>query len=116
MLLGTGVPAAPARIRAWPDGFLPLAIVTNGVVLRSAFAAAAIPAGWFALRVAVPLILAARGWSPLGVGLVLAPSALLGLLMPRVTVGSCPGGVRTAPSPWRVRSLWWRCSSLRWAR
>jgi MFS family permease len=85
VLLTTGVPAALARIRARPDGFLPRVIVTNGVVLRSAFAAAAIPAGWFALLVAVPLVLTARGWSPLGVGLVLAPSALLGLLMPRVT-------------------------------
>lgn len=85
LLLATGVPAALARIRARPDGFLPRVIVTNGVVLRSAFAAAAIPAGWFALLVAVPLVLAARDWSPLGIGLVLAPSALLGLLMPRVT-------------------------------
>ncbi|MGH3977434.1 MAG: MFS transporter, partial [Pseudonocardiaceae bacterium] len=85
VLLATGVPAALARIRARPDGFLPRAIVTNGVVLRSAFAAAAIPAGWFALLVAVPLVLAARGWSPLGIGLVLVPSALLGLLMPHVT-------------------------------
>ncbi|MFN2496926.1 MAG: MFS transporter [Pseudonocardiaceae bacterium] len=85
VLLGTGVPAALARIRTRPDGFLPRAIVTNGVVLRSAFAAAAIPAGWFALLIAVPLVLAAQGWSPLGIGLVLAPSALLGLLMPRVT-------------------------------
>jgi MFS family permease len=85
VLVVTGVPAALARIRARPDGFLPRAIVTNGAVLRSAFAAAAIPSGWFALLVAVPLILAARGWSPVGVGLVLAPSALLGLLMPRIT-------------------------------
>ncbi len=84
-LLTTGVPATLVWIRARPEGFLPRAIVTNGVVLRSAFAAAAIPAGWFALLVAVPLALAARGWTPLGIGLVLAPSALLGLLMPRVT-------------------------------
>ncbi|MGH3961846.1 MAG: MFS transporter [Pseudonocardiaceae bacterium] len=81
VLLVAGVPATLARIRARPDGFLPRAIVTNGVVLRSAFAAAAIPAVWFA----VPLVLAARGWSPLGVGPVLVPSALLGLLMPHVT-------------------------------
>ncbi len=85
VLLATGVPAALARIQARPDGFLPRVIVTNGVVLRSAFAAAAIPAGWFALLVAVPLVLAAQGWSPLDIGLVLAPSALLGLLMPYVT-------------------------------
>lgn len=85
VLLVTGVPAALARIRARPDGFLPRAIVTNGVVLRSAFAAAAIPAGWFALLIAVPLVLSARGWSPLGVGLVLVPSALISLFMPRLT-------------------------------
>ncbi|MGH3874355.1 MAG: MFS transporter [Pseudonocardiaceae bacterium] len=97
VLLATGVPAALARIRARPDGFLPRAIVTNGVVLRSAFAAAAIPAGWFALLVAVPLVLAAHGWSPLGVGLVLVPAALLGLLMPRVTGWVLPrwGAART---------------------
>jgi len=59
--------------------------VTNGVVLRSAFAAAAIPAGWFALLVGVPLVLAARGWSPLGMGLVIVPSALLSPFMPYVT-------------------------------
>jgi MFS family permease len=97
VLLATGVPAALARIQARPDGFLPRVIVTNGVVLRSAFAAAAIPAGWFALLVAVPLVLAAQGWSPLGIGLVLAPSALLGLLMPYVTRRVLPrwGACRT---------------------
>ena len=97
VLLATGVPAALARIQARPDGFLPRVIVTNGVVLRSAFAAAAIPAGWFALLVAVPLVLAAQGWSPLGIGLVLVPSALLGLLMPRVTGRVLPrwGAART---------------------
>jgi hypothetical protein len=71
--------------------------VTKGVAPRSAFAAAAIPVGWFALLVAVPLLLATRGWSPLGVGLVLAPSVLLGLLMPRS--GSCE-----RPRRWTSRS------------
>jgi MFS family permease len=85
VLLVMGVPATIARIRARPEGFLPRSIVTNGAVLRSAFAAAAIPAGWFALLVALPLILTARGWSPLSIGLVLVPSALLSLLMPYVT-------------------------------
>jgi predicted MFS family arabinose efflux permease len=85
VLLSTGVPAALARIRVRPHGFLPREIMTNGAVLRSAFAAAVIPAGWFALLVALPLMLAAHGWSPLGIGLILVPSALLGLLMPRVS-------------------------------
>ncbi len=85
MLLGAGVPAVVARVRARPDGFLPRGVITNSVVLRSAAAGAVVPAGWFALLVAVPTALAARGWTPLGVGLVMAPSALAALVMPRVT-------------------------------
>lgn len=84
-LLALGIPAVVARIRARPDGFLPRSIVTNTVVLRSAFAAAAVPAGWFALLIAVPTVLAAQGWSPLGIGLVLVPSAAAALTMPRIT-------------------------------
>jgi ABC-type uncharacterized transport system permease subunit len=35
--------------------FLPREIVTNGTVLRSAFATAAVPASWFALLLGVPV-------------------------------------------------------------
>ncbi|HKR48470.1 MAG TPA: MFS transporter [Pseudonocardiaceae bacterium] len=97
LLLATGVPATLLWIRARPDGFLPRTIVTNGVVLRSAFASASLPAGWFALLVAVPLVLAARGWTPLGMGLILAPPALLGLIIPSVARWILPrwGAART---------------------
>lgn len=96
-LLAVGAPAAIAWVRARPDGFLPRAVVTNGVVLRSAVAAAAVPAGWFALLVAVPIALAARGWTPLQVGLVLVPSAVVALAMPRLTAAVLPrlGSART---------------------
>lgn len=85
VLLGAGIPAVVAWIRVRPDGFLPRAVITNSVVVRGAMAGAVIPAGWFALLVAVPTELAARGWSPLAIGLLMAPSALAALLMPRVT-------------------------------
>jgi len=89
-LLALAAPALVVWVRARPNGFLPRAVVTNGVVLRHSFAAAAVPAGWFALLVAVPLALAERGWSPLGVGLVLVPSAFAALVMPRATGALLP--------------------------
>lgn len=85
VLLVVGVPAAAARVRARPDGFLPREIITNGTVLRSAFAAAAIPAAWFALLLGVPLAAASWGWSPIATGALLLPSAVVGLVAPRLS-------------------------------
>lgn len=84
-LLVLGIPAVTARIRSRPGGFLPRSVMTNGDVLRSACAAAAIPAGWFALLIAVPTVLVGQGWSALGIGFVLVPSAVAALAMPRIT-------------------------------
>lgn len=83
-LLLVGVPATAVHVRARPDGFLPREIVTNGTVLRSAFATAAVPASWFALLLGVPLAAASWGWSPLRTGVLLVPSAVIGFLSPRV--------------------------------
>ena len=69
-------------MRRQPDGFLPREIVTNGTVLRSAFATAAVPASWFALLLGVPLAAASWGWTPLHTGLLLVPSAVIGFLSP----------------------------------
>jgi MFS family permease len=85
LLLALAVPAATARVRMRPQGFLPRAVVTDPVVVRSALAAAAIPAAWFALLVAVPAVLAARGWDPLSIGIALVPSAVTGFLAPKVS-------------------------------
>lgn len=84
VLLGLGVPAAAARVRHRPEGFLPLAVVREPVVVRSALAASSVPAAWFALLIAVPAVLALRGWSPLHIGLALVPSAVTGFLAPRL--------------------------------
>jgi MFS family permease len=58
--------------------------VREPVVVRSALAASAVPAAWFALLIAVPAVLAAHGWTPLQVGLALVPSAVTGFLAPRL--------------------------------
>ena len=84
VLIALGVPAVTLWVRRRPHGFLPLSVIRNPMVVRSALAASAIPAAWFALLIAIPAVLIADGWTPLGVGLVLVPSAVAGLLAPAV--------------------------------
>lgn len=85
VLLVLGAPVTARRVRRRPDGFLPLVVVTDPAVVRSATAAAAVPAAWFGLLIAVPAVLVADGWEPWQVGLLLVPSALVALVVPRVT-------------------------------
>ncbi len=83
-LMALGVPAVVAWTRRRPDGFLPVEVVRNATVVRSALAAAAVPAAWFALLVGVPAVLVGEGWEPWQVGMLLVPSAVLALLTPRL--------------------------------
>ncbi|MDP3894909.1 MFS transporter [Nocardioides sp.] len=83
LLLLLGTPAVAAQVRRRPHGFLPLAVIRNGTVVRSALAASAVPAAWFALLIAAPAVLIGDGWEPWQVGLLLVPSAGVGLLTPR---------------------------------
>jgi MFS family permease len=84
-LLAVGAPGVTAQVRKRPHGFLPRSVIGNPAVVRSALAAAAIPAAWFAQLVAVPAILVGDGWEPYQVGLLLVPSAAIALLVPRLT-------------------------------
>jgi MFS family permease len=95
VLLGLGLPAAIAQVRRRPEGFLPHAVVREPVVVRSALAASAVPAAWFALLIAVPAVLAMHGWTALHIGLALVPSAATGLLAPRL---AAPLLVRLRPA------------------
>ena len=79
-----GIPAVTAWVRRRPHGFLPAEVIRNPVVVRSALAAGAVPAAWFALLIAVPAVLVADGWEPWQVGVALIPSAVTGLLAPRI--------------------------------
>jgi len=73
--------AAPA-CRWWvdrhPSGFLPHAILTEPGVVMPALAASGVAAVWFALLVAVPVMLDAAGWSAVLIGAAVLPGALLG--------------------------------------
>lgn len=82
-LLLLGAPLTVRHVRRHPDGFLPRAVATSRVVVLSSLVAATIPAAWFGLLVAVPAVLADRGWSPLGIGVLLVPSAITGLVASR---------------------------------
>jgi MFS family permease len=79
-----GVPAVAAWVRRRPEGFLPVEVIRNAVVVRSALAAGAVPAAWFALLIAVPAVLVGHGWEPWQVGVALLPSAAVALLAPRI--------------------------------
>ena len=84
LLLVLGTPAVGWWVRRRPHGFLPVSVLRNATVVRSSVAAAAVPAAWFALLIAVPAVLVADGWEPWQVGVALLPSAVTGLLAPRL--------------------------------
>lgn len=83
VLVLMGAPLVAQRVRRRPHGFLPRAVLRNGRVVRSALAAASVPASWFALLIAVPAVLVNAGWEPWEVGLLLMPSAGIALFVPR---------------------------------
>jgi len=83
-LMVVGTPLVALRVRHRPHGFLPLAVIRNGTVVRSALAAAAVPAAWFAMLVGVPAVMLDAGWEAYEVGFLLLPSAVVALFVPRV--------------------------------
>ncbi len=95
-LIVLGAPAVAWWVRRRPHGFLPMSVIRNPAVVRSALAAAAVPAAWFALLIAVPAVLVGEGWQPWLVGVALLPSAVTGLLAPRV---AGPLLTRVGPGP-----------------
>ncbi|MFL6004600.1 MAG: MFS transporter [Nocardioides sp.] len=83
LLVMVGGPLVALWVRRRPDGFLPLEVIGNQTVVRSAVAAAAVPAAWFAQLVGVPVVLVGAGWEPWQVGALLVPSAAFALFVPQ---------------------------------
>lgn len=96
-LIVIGAPSVALWVRRRPHGFLPRSVIRNPEVVRSALAAAAVPAAWFALLIAVPAVLVGQGWEPWLVGVALLPSAVTGLLAPRLA-GPLLDRIGAAPS------------------
>ena len=84
LLLVVGGPAVAVWVRRRPDGFLPIDVVRNLTVVRSAVAAGAVPAAWFAQLVGVPVVMVHAGWESWQVGALLLPSVVVALLVPRL--------------------------------
>lgn len=83
VLFVLGTPAVAFQVRRRPHGFLPLDVIRNATVVRSAVAAASVPASWFAVLVGVPAVLVDAGWAAWEVGVLLLPSAVVALFVPR---------------------------------
>lgn len=99
VLLAVGVPVAITRIRVRPHGFLPVPVLRNGEIMRSAFAGLALLAAYFAMLFAAPELLSAnRGWEPVQIGLALLPAALTAAIVSRLAGRAGPrvGQFRTA--------------------
>ncbi len=79
------MPAVRATVRRRPDGFLPVEVIRNSTVVRSAVAASSVPAAWFAMLIALPAVLLSAGWEAWEVGLAMVPSAVGALVVPQVT-------------------------------
>jgi MFS family permease len=98
-LLAVGAPIAALRVRARPDGFLPMAVLRNGEIMRAAVAGLSLLAAYFAMLLAAPELLAEmHGWVPLQIGFVLLPAAVVGAVASRWAgrVGPRIGQFRTA--------------------
>ena len=86
LALAAGAALLLARhVRRMPEGFLPLAIVRDRVLLLSAGAALPLLAAYFGLLLAIPQVLTdEQGWGPFRIGLALLPAAAAGSLASRV--------------------------------
>lgn len=78
------VPLVVIRSRRGEHVFLPSTVLMNHRLVRTCLITGTVPAAWFALLVAVPSRLGEHGWEPATVGLVLLPSTVVALAVPRV--------------------------------
>lgn len=77
-------PLVVRRSHRASDVFLPASVLLNRRLLRVCLVAGVIPAAWFALLVAVPTELGGHGMAPVEVGVVLLPSTIVALAVPRM--------------------------------
>lgn len=79
-LLILTLPTLIIWVKRNPSGFLPHSIYRNREAMRATFATISIPAAWFSTLVAVPIYLNSQGLEPIEIGIVVAPSGLIGFL------------------------------------
>lgn len=74
------LPALLIWVKSHPTGFLPISVYKNREAMRATFATISIPAAWFSTLVAVPIYLNSQGLEPIEIGIIVAPSGLIGFL------------------------------------
>ncbi|WP_185995923.1 MFS transporter [Nocardioides campestrisoli] len=79
-LVLAGLPLVVRQVRRRPSGFLPRAVLERPEVLAGAVGASSATVAYFGLLVVVPAVLVGEGWGPVGVGLLMLPGAVLGVL------------------------------------
>lgn len=85
LLLAGGAAGLAAHVARRPDGFLPRAVLANLALVRVSLAGLTLLAAYLGMMLAVPALLtAARGWSPLQVGLAMLPAAATGAVVSRL--------------------------------
>lgn len=84
LLVVATAPLIRRQVRRRPQGFVPVAAIREPVVLRNSIAGSVIQGSWYGLIVAMPIVLAARGWEPVSIGLAMLPGALLGAISGRI--------------------------------
>jgi MFS family permease len=80
-LVVVGLPLTWWQVRRRPAGFLPLAVLRRGVVLGSAVGASGATISYCGLLVVGPAVLVRKGWSAVGIGLLMLPGALVGVVV-----------------------------------
>ena len=84
VLLVVTVPSLLIWVKNHPTGFLPVSVYKNKEAMRATFATISIPAAWFSTLVAVPIYLHSQGLEPIEIGIVVAPSGLIGFLSAKI--------------------------------
>ena len=79
-----GTPLVALRVRRRPHGFLPLEVIRNGTVVRSRSRPPRCPRPGSRCWSACPPCCSHEGWEAWEVGLLLLPSAVVALFVPRV--------------------------------
>lgn len=83
VLIFVSAPTLFFWVRNHPFGFLPKAIYSDRETMRATFATISIPTAWFSTLVAVPIYLHSQGLTPIQMGIVIAPSGVIGFLSAR---------------------------------
>lgn len=85
VLLVGGAAFLRRHIPRHPTGFLPVEVISDPAIIRSAIGGACVLGAYFTMLIAAPLLIAdGLGWTPLQIGASLLPAAVVGAVTARI--------------------------------